>query len=448
MAERSLPAQLKDRDRERRRAYKQHLDFYEGHQWLADRTTNQLRRRLTFNYTKPIIHKVTSSLLAGRTTTVDPAGDDDAALAHADEIETALAQVAEQNALDQLDFDTELDAAVLGDGVYKVWWDKDNNMVRVSAPDPTGVFAWTWPDDPSRTWRVAQQYSLAADDARSTMPLTDELGAALRTSRANVITDVWELTTFQRWVNDQPGPVEPNTYGVIPYVIFPNIREPKQLWGTSDIVALTPPQRELNRVVTQLSLIMELSGNPIAVLEGVNEADDIAVRPGAIWELPDKSKAYLLDLLANGGAKLHLDYLDAVYRALYDLGETPRSAFGGASANISGVALELDLDPLVKKVDRKRLLRTEAYQARNDIILRILNLFGGGPSLDGATHSISWGTVLPTDRDRQVANAVALVGAGIHSRRFEADELGSIDDPDSELDRVIEENDAIAPTTP
>ena len=445
MADHPLPLQLRNRDRQRLQRYRDHNAFYDGKQWPD--ANPRRRRRLTLNYTKPIIHKTTASLLVGRTTTVAPADDSETAIAHADHVETALTQVAEQNALDQLDFDTELDAAVLGDGVYKLWWDPLNQLVRVSAPDPSGVFAWTWPDDPSRTWRVAQQYTLAGDEAASTLNLDAVLTGALRPTRANAITDVWERDTFQRWVNDTPSPTVPNPYGLIPFVIFPNIREPKQLWGTSDIPALIAPQVELNRAFTQLSLILELSGNPIAVLENVTESADINVQPGAVWEIPEKAKAYLLDLLQHGGVRLHIEYLAAVYRALFDLGETPRSAFGAIDTPISGVAMELDLDPLIKKVNRKRLLRTEAYRARNDIILSLLAQFADGPSLDGATHTIAWGNILPTDRDRAVANEAALVAAGVHSRRHAADQLGAISDPDAEFARWLEEQQQLGALT-
>jgi len=49
-----------------------------------------------------------------------------------------------------------------------------------------------------------------------------------------------------------------------------------------------------------LSRILELSGNPVAVLENVEESEDIAVKPGAVWNIPEDAKAYLLDLLQGG----------------------------------------------------------------------------------------------------------------------------------------------------
>ncbi|WP_236886623.1 hypothetical protein [Dehalococcoides mccartyi] len=65
----------------------------------------------------------------------------------------------------------------------------------------------------------------------------------------------------------------------------------------SDLDEIMEPQRELNRALSQLSRILELSGNPIAVLENVEQSEDIAVRPGAVWNLPEDTRAYLLDLL-------------------------------------------------------------------------------------------------------------------------------------------------------
>ena len=97
--------------------------------------------------------------------------------------------------------------------------------------------------------------------------------------------------------------------------------------------------------------------------------------PGAVWELPERAKAYLLDLLQGGGVKLHADYVDVIYRTLHDLGESPRTAFGDNHTGLSGVALNVELDPLLKKIARKRLIREAAYRRRNEMVLRILEQY-------------------------------------------------------------------------
>jgi hypothetical protein len=179
----------------------------------------------------------------------------------------------------------------------------------------------------------------------------------------------------------------------------------------------------------------------VAVLENVTEARDIAVQPGAVWELPERARAYLLDLLQGGGVRLHADYVDLIYRTLHDLGESPRTSFGDNARGLSGVALNVELDPLLKKVQRKRLLREAAFKRRNEMILRLQEQYTGERFAPYRTRAV-WGTLLPIDRSRLVQDEVRLVGAGIHSRRRAADELG-VEDPDGEWSRWREEEDSL-----
>ena len=121
----NLPQTLRTRDSERRRAYADNLAFYAGNQWAtpATRLTRTGQRRLTMNYAKAFVTKATSYMMQSLTFVSDPLGDTTAAEQASNAAEIAIRQVAEQNALDALDFDTELDCAVLGDAAYKVTWD-------------------------------------------------------------------------------------------------------------------------------------------------------------------------------------------------------------------------------------------------------------------------------------------------------------------------------------
>ena len=348
--------------------------------------------------------------------------------------EQALREVYDANALDQLDFDNEIDCSVLGDAAYKVTWDAAEERVRVSAPDVQGLFAWWLADDPSRVWRVASRYTLAGDESAALF----DIPASTAAERS--VIEVWTNDTFELWLDGALAESADNPYGFIPYVIYPNIREPKQFWGVSDLVAVKEPLRELNRALTQLSAILEMSGNPIAVLENVTEAQDISVQPGAIWEIPEKARAYLLDLLQGGGASLHVEYANLILRTMHDLAEVPRSAFGDNRQALSGVALQLELDPLLKKVSRKRLIRGAALRKRNEMVLRILE-GQTGESFAPYRSRIAWAPVLPQDRSRLIEDETRLVAAGIHSRRTAAGLL-DVADPDSEWERWLSEESA------
>jgi len=377
------------------------------------------------------IDKVTSYLMSGVKIAVEPWDTSPEAKERANRAEIALKQVYEENHLEALDLDTEIDTAILGDGCFKVIWDPEEGKVKVSSPDVQGIFAWWVGDDPSKVWQVASRYKLSQEEANLLY------GIKLSLKREVTIVEVWTKEKFELWLENSLVEKRANPYGFIPFIIFPNLREPKKFWGLSDITLIREPAQELNRAFSQLSMILELSGNPIAVVENVEDARDIAVQPGAMWVLPEKARAYLLDLLQGGGVKLHVDYIDLLYRALHDLAEAPRTAFGDNPRALSGVALEMELHPLLQKVRRKRLIRTGVYKKRAEMILSILEQKTGIDYLPCLIRII-WGPILPQDRSRMVRDEEILVQAGIHSRRRAMTNLG-VDDAEAEYARWLEE---------
>ncbi len=447
----TLPQQIASRDGDRLGRYDDNLSFYQGSQWPE--VARRGERRLTLNYGRAFVDKSVSYLMGEMSFAVDPLPD--AAVQQpaasgqtrpsggvstkeapatspetARAAEEALYAVRDANNLEQLDFDTELDTAVLGDGCYKVYWDRKERTVRVTAPDVKGIFAWWAAEDFNSISRVASRYQLSAEQAHR------RYGYEGNTDPVTAV-EGWTRERFEFWIEGELIRSGPNPYRFIPFVIFPNMRLPKQFWGISDLEAFKQPAKELNRAVSALSRIIELSGNPIAVLENVDKAEDIAVSPGAIWELPEQARAYLLDLLSGGGVRLHVDYIDLLYRALHDLSETPRASFGDNRRGLSGVALEMELQPLLQKVKRKRLIRTGVYRRRNEMILRLMDRFTGTGHAPHRTR-VLWGSVLPEDRARLIDDEVKLVAARIHARRTAMDNLGT-DDAEAEIVRVHED---------
>src|SRR3990170_2971480 len=429
-----LPQLLKNRDKDRLGQYTDALAFYEGKQWPAADPRTRTARRLTLNYVKTIINKTSTYVRQGAPINATPLSDGPADITAAAAVETYLAELADNNGLARLDLVTEVDAAVLGDAAYKVTWDPTEERVAVTAPDVRGLFPWPHPTDPTRYTRVAHRYTLPRDDVIALW------GVAPRDKTAPIIED-WTDATLDIWIDDGPAPTvrQVNPYGFIPFVIYPNAQVPKRWWGESDVTPLKEIAQEFNRQMTRVSNIMELSGFPIAVLENVDEATDIAALPGAVWELPEHAKAYLLDLLQGGGVRLHLDYTTHLLRALHDLSETPRTAFGGTDRDLSGVALQVEMQPLLQKVERKRIIRSDAYRLRAALALRLSDTFAGTAYTDSiARLTADWATITPPDQALDAGREVALVGAGIRSRQTALANLGD-PDPETELNRVLDE---------
>jgi hypothetical protein len=422
---------LRPDDRARFATYDRWRAFFDGEQWTGRPLRGE--NRLTFNYARALTRKVASYVYSGPVRfSVLPNGADDAI---ANQAEVALGQVIRANGLDQLDLDLCIAASVLGDAAVKVTWDARLARPAAVAVDPSGLTVQTAGDDPRRVDHLAHGYWLTGEQ------LEPVLGARIdgwQPGKRYRVIETWSDAAWSVTVDGSIVQDGPNPYGWIPYVIAVNNPRSDRFWGESDLIDLVDVCRELNSRMTVLSRVLELSGAPIAVLENVDGSEGIAVGPGAKWELPEGAKAYLLDLLQGGGVGLHVQYIDLLYRSLHDLSETPRTAFGDSGRALSGAALEVEIQPLVQKVRRKRQGWEAFHRERNRRILDLLERFGG-LELGGLRETGTiWPSVLPSDVDGSVRNAVALVQSGIQSRRTAYASLGGTD-PKVEMSRVEEE---------
>ncbi|MDP9379478.1 MAG: phage portal protein [Chloroflexota bacterium] len=422
---------MTNEDRERLRRYREYLDFYNGKQWRA--SPRPTERCITLNYARTFVHKCASYLFgAPYGLSVPPVAASPAATERAAEAERLLKSTYEHNGLWATDYDTAVDCAVLGDGAYKVTWDALAEQPAVVAVDPQTLEVSRAPDDYRRMATVRQTYPLPVEEAARRWGVRVPGGGG-----EVAITEEWTAAALTILVDDRPVSTVPNVLGEPPYVVFPNVRKPHSPWGESDLVDIMEPARELNSRMSMLAHILEVSGNPIAVLENVDAGDGIRVAPGELWELPERSRAYLLDMLSGGGVRLHIEYIDLLYRCLHDLAETPRTAFGDSGRVISGAALEVEMEPLVQKVSRKCAIWTGVIQQRNELMLRLIER-SRGLDLSPYRTLVHWPSLLPEDRSQLVRDEVALVGAGVHSRRRAMDALGE-DAPEEEWARVLEE---------
>ena len=414
------------------------LDFYNGQQWEGLPAPNE--RRLTFNYARVFVNKAASYLM-GRAVSFSvepPGGSGEEGRAAAQYAEKLLDNCYRRNALGLLDLDTAVDSAVLGDGAFKVTWDAGAGEPVVSAVDPATLVCYRQPDDYRRLVKVVQSYSVA-DEPTGGSGLPGSSGGSHR------VAEVWTADRFEVWRDGELEQAGANPYGFIPYIVFPNLRIAKEPWGMSDLVDIISINRDLNSRLSVLSHILEVSGNPIAVLENVTDSTGIKVGPGRLWELPKDAKAYLLDLLSGGGVGLHIEYINLLYRALHDMAEMPRTAFGdGGGTGKSGVALEIELQPMLQKLARKRSIWTVVLEERCRMVLALHALHGDERAArvldptEGYRVQVVWPPILPSDRTEMVQQETALVAAGIHSHRRAMDMLGE-GDSEAEWEKVLEE---------
>jgi hypothetical protein len=449
---------LRAADAERLRGYAGYLDFYNGKQWAKTRPG---RTNLVVNYARIIVDKGVSYLLGRGVNFAVPAvqgsgvggqGSEisatDGASQHpsqssywARRAEELLYRVYEENDLEAVDAQGAINGGVLGDTVFKVFWGQgsgNEGRIRVVNIDPFTFFPSWSTDDPSTLLSVEVAYQVPASEAA--------LRYSLTLSPTHPLVDVvehWTDTEFTLAVGDQEVVRTVNPYGFIPFVHIPNARPANEFWGVSDLKDVAPLNRELNERMSDVADVVRFHSDPPVVFKGVREHGSLAVGPGTVWDLPEGADVQLLEW--RGQTPAVQDHIERVMRALHDVAETPKTAFGDSGRLLSGVALETELQPLIQKTLRKRIWWSVGLRRRNRYILRIAELNGMG-SFAPYRSRIIWPPLLPTDGEAEVRNNVALVSAGLRSRRTAMDRLGE-ESPESEM-RLIEEEERVQGAAP
>ena len=335
----------------RQARYAQYRAYYDGEQW--EQLPAPGERRLTFNYARVFVNKAASYLFGERVGyDARPLGRVRSSGARkqqgARDVEDFLQEARLFNNLDDLDLATAITAGMLGDGAYTVRWDPGAGLPRVTGVQPDALDCrWRADDLTSLLW-LQQRYWLSAaelSDAQRARLVAGAAAAGPMDPYAPMqACEEWTPAAWRLTVAGVVVDGGANPYGEIPYIVFPNLRVPGEFWGESDLVDLLKLQRELNTRMSIFSRILEVAGNPVAVVTGADseDTDSLKLGPNQLWTLPEGAKAEVLDLLKAGGADAHLKYIDLIYRTMHDISEMPRTSFGdstGQSTARSGVAL-------------------------------------------------------------------------------------------------------------
>jgi hypothetical protein len=338
-----------------------------------------------------------------------------------------------------------------------VFWDADQGRIRVVSVDPCGFFARWRADDLATLQRVDVVYTLPAADA-ATLVATPALASAPTVRRASArgpaslaaewaaqveVVETWTADTLRVAVDGAVWREEPNPYGTIPFVHVANLPPPNSFWGRSDLVDVISLNRELNERLSDQADVIRFHADPPVVFTGVESHDAVRVGPGTVWDLPPGADVKLLEW--RGAAPAVREHVELVLRALYETAETPRSAFGDNGRQLSGVALETELRPLLQKTLRKRVGWTAALRRRCRLIFQIAERVGLLPAGTARVlrPRVVWPPMLPQDLAREVASNVALVRAGLRSHRTAMDQLG-VESPEAELAQVRADRAALA----
>lgn len=376
----------------RRRGYELARDYYLGRHRINNRREPWERgvRRIR-NFTGLFVDTVVSQLGEPSVSWADGDVPHDRAFRDVMELEGGAG----------FEASAELGIAVDGDGVVKVTWDAAEGRVRVVRVDPAGVYVERLPD--GTVALVAQQYQLVAGEASPAFPAG--VGESFGPRGKMTVTEVWTRERWEFWEGEELRLRDANPYrGLIPYVVAANVAVPWQWWGASDVLPLVGLQDAMNERERDLDWTMELAGSVI-VRTGADDGP-LAVKPGAIWDVPEGATVALLELLGNNAVGQRLEDLAHLRDVMHSLSRVPHVSVGdaGIGSSVSGLALQLQLGPLERLVATKRLTRTAALRSRARLVASLGTQFGGLPEIAGLPD-VSWRDAIPSDRSGDLANA-------------------------------------------
>jgi len=433
LAGQTLPAIIRTdpAQQQRQRRYKLNRAYYDGqHDILLSRRNNRNRpapRNLTALFIDTTVDFVGRPTVDWGDTGPGP------------QLQDYLQRTLDDNDAELTDYQIELDTAINGDGALKVTWDVLRGRVRFAPVNPTTLFIQVNPADPAEHWLQAQQYPVTP----ASSPLVLPSGDTLPVTRQGVITEAWTLDTWELWLDDNLLDRVPNPYGILPYIVWPNTPNPGSIWGKGDGEPLKALQDALNDKTDDLDHLIRLASS-IIVIEGLSPGEpaiggaDYAVRPGAVWELPEKSRAYLLELLTQSAVGQRLWDINALREIMHQLARVPVAALGDTGRDISGKALEIEIAPLLRVVARKRLTRTAAHRKRAIAIATLAGRFAAAPEHGDLRPTITWTDPLPEDRAAEITNATAILALG--ASHATALSMSGIADPEAELANRIAED--------
>lgn len=255
---------------------------------------------------------------------------------------------------------------------------------RVLNLSPEYVRVTVDPDDIDEVWRYVIEYPALGRDG-------DKLLRRQRIERDDggrwTITDETS-TNNGPWRMEQPALVWPWPWA--PVLSAQNLPSPNEVYGMADIEAdVLELNRAVNFALSNLQRIIRYHAHPKTVARGVSKRE-VVVDPDGIIMLPHLN-ADMRNLEMQSDLSSSIDFYNRLREALHEVAQVPEVATGKLEhvGALSGTALEILYQPIVRRTEQKRLTYGEMLV---DLNRRLLEMGGYGPE---QVTAITWPEVLP-----------------------------------------------------
>ncbi len=217
-----------------------------------------------------------------------------------------------------------------------------------------------------------------------------------------------------------------------PVYHIPNFKETGSIWGSSEIRGLEVIAGAINQSITDEDLTLVLDGLGVYATDAgtpvdpdTGEATSWNIGPGSVLELPPTTTfSRVSGVSAVTPWQEHLQYL---HNQMDESAGTNPAARGNIDVQTaeSGVALMLELGPLLAKVEEKEQIITDVL---NNMFFDLKAWFEvyEGQNFNEAVWIPTFGEKLPINRKEKFAEITSLYTAGVVSLEWVWQELSKI----------------------
>ena len=282
-------------------------------------------------------------------------------------------------------FEISQNGGITGDSFIKVayeepWADSIGRghpgRVRILPLNPAFCFPEFHPHDRSRLLRFKQKYRFWGTSLEGTRQVF---------TYTEILTD----DIIEEYINDELIDSRPNPLGLIPVVHIPNIPVSGSPWGLSDAHDIITINRSYNEISTDIADIINYHAAPVTVIVGA-KASNLEKGAKKVWGgLPKDAQVFNLE---GGGAGIQgaLQYLEMLKRSMHEMMNIPESALGQSQpiSNTSGVALQVQFQPLMNRWSQKSSQYGKGLQQVNELVILTLaikepEVLSWNPEVDG-----------------------------------------------------------------
>ncbi|MHB9019368.1 MAG: phage portal protein [Minisyncoccota bacterium] len=368
------------------------FDDQEDYWWEAsDKKVERLA--LVFNYLAPIVEKHASFLAADPPSfSVLPSSPNKGERLAASRAEKILNKLHRANHFQKTLLQAAIESALLGTAWLKLYVDRDGTSakaVRYCYAKPEYVYPEIFQSVYTEEMKyLIYAYQISLDDARDEYGQDVKSDAELeydeerkrqKSEELTTIIEYWDKECYALNVGGKDIENGKNPYfGIIPFIPLPFLTDPGQIHGKSIVKQIVKANRYLNLITSRKGDSVKMHCNPPLALSGATPSSrDNFLRDleGGVFFLSDNQK---LDMVTwQGEPPTVEEQQDRTLQFIHDAAYMPPQAFGYSGAQISGIAMKLAFDPLVKIQRQVRGNFEVGLQKLNRYVLMLTEKFLG-----------------------------------------------------------------------